>query len=285
MSVVDLVDGSVAIDGNPILHDVSLRVERGEFVVLMGPNGSGKSTLVRAVTGLLPLSRGTLRLFDEPADELRDRARIGFVPQRAGASTGVPSSVREVVASGRVARRRLLRPQGAADRRAVDDALETVGLAHRARESVTTLSGGQQQRVLIARALAGEPEVLFLDEPTAGVDRPNQEALAATLRVLSERGATIVVVLHELGALAPLIRRTVALREGRVVHDGPPLTEAQVHDADLGGHHHAQPHVPGPHDCPPGHADTSPGVRGPFDRAPHDVATEADDAEQAGRGR
>ena len=144
----------------------------------MGANGSGKSTLVRALTGLLPLTAGSLELFGTPFDEFADWRRVGFVPQRVGAGSGVPASVWEVVASGRLTHRRLLRPLSKADRRAIDEALAVVGLADRARDGVSQLSGGQQQRTLIARALAGEPELFFLDEPTAGVDLPNQLTLA-----------------------------------------------------------------------------------------------------------
>ncbi|MDT9595243.1 ABC transporter ATP-binding protein [Nocardioides zeae] len=309
MSVVEVDAVTVSLDGRPIVWDADLAVEPGEFVVLMGANGSGKSTLVRAMTGILPVSAGQVRVLGTPVERLRERHRIGYVPQRGGASTGVPASVGEVVASGRVSRRRLLRPTGAADRRAVAEALEVVGLADRARERVTSLSGGQQQRVLIARALAAEPEVLFLDEPTAGVDLPNQQALADTLERLSATGATIVLVAHELGTLAGLIDRCVVLRDGRIVYDGLPLSEVEVHGTpgvplQVGDHrdhpaqhpgphagphagahdaqHHDQhhphdhhdhvdrPHEPGPHDCGPGHSDSAPDISGPFDRSHHE---------------
>ena len=242
--VVAARDVEVAIAGRRVLHDVDLAVQAGEFVALMGANGSGKSTLVRAVTGLRPLSGGTVELFGTPLDRFTEWRRIGFVPQRAGAASGVPASVREVVTSGRLGRRRLLMPLSRADRRAVDDALEVVGLAERASDSVATLSGGQQQRVLIARALAGEPDVFFLDEPTAGVDLPHQQALAGSLAVLGERGATIVLVAHELGPLASLVDRAVVMAHGRVVYDGSPLDEQAVHD-----HHHHPPR--GRHDHTP----------------------------------
>ncbi|MDN4175593.1 ATP-binding cassette domain-containing protein [Nocardioides sp. SOB77] len=254
--VVELRDGAVAIGGRPVLRHVDLTVRQGEFVTLLGPNGSGKSTLVRALTGLRPLTLGTLHLFGTPLASFRDWHRLGFVPQRSSAASGVPASVAEVVGSGRLTRRRLLRPASRADRAAVASALELVGLADRARDSVATLSGGQQQRVLIARALAGEPDLFFLDEPTAGVDLPNQQALAAALGALSAAGSTVVLVTHELGPLAPLVDRTVVLRDGRVVYDGAPL---QVDDAH--GHHHPSPR----------RTDHHPGVVAPFDRSGEDV--------------
>ena len=164
------------------------------------------------------------------------------MPQRAGAGSGVPASVWEIVASGRLGRRRLLRPLSRADRAAIDDALDVVGLAHRAKDGITRLSGGQQQRVLIARALAGEPEMLLLDEPTAGVDIANQRALAATLHELGSRGSTIVLVAHELGPLAPLVSRTVLMRDGRIVQDGAPLAD---HGLPHLHHHHDHDHQPG----------------------------------------
>jgi zinc transport system ATP-binding protein len=245
---------SVAIGGRPILRDVDLTVHAGDMVTLLGPNGSGKSTLVRALTGLLPVARGEVRLFGTPLGAFGDWQRIGFVPQRSTATGGVPATVREVVASGRVGRRRLLRPTSAADRAAVESALDVVGLSDRASHGVSQLSGGQQQRVLIARALAGEPDLLVLDEPTAGVDLPNQQALADALRQLKERGATIVLVAHEIGPMMPLIDRTVVMRDGWVAYDGPPLTQEVAshthhhHDHDVpGGHDHA-PHVSSPLD-------------------------------------
>lgn len=235
---VELHDGSVAIDGRPVVRGVDLTVPHGEFVALMGANGSGKSTLVRALTGLRPLSHGSLRLFGEPIDHFRQWSRIGYVPQRPSAATGVPASVWEVVASGRLTRRRPFVPLRRTDREVIRDAIEVVGLEEKTHAAVATLSGGQQQRTLIARALAGQPDLLFLDEPTAGVDLPNQQELARTLQVLKERGATIVLVAHELGPLAPLVDRAVVLRDGRVVHDGPPLAWDEVHRHDLGDHSH-----------------------------------------------
>ena len=260
---VRLIDGAVAIGGRPVLRGVDLTVHSGEFLALMGANGSGKSTLVRALTGLRPLSRGELTLFGTPLDDFSAWHRIGFVPQRSGAGSGVPASVWEVVSSGRLTRRRLLRPLTAADRRAIDDAIELVGLSDRARDGVSSLSGGQQQRVLIARALAGDPELFFLDEPTAGVDLPNQQVLTEALAALKQRGATIVLVAHELGPLAALVDRAVVMRDGRAIYDGDPIPDHAVHEPWLGethGHHH---HA---HDNPERRrGDHAPHVRSPLE--------------------
>lgn len=235
--VLDASGVRVDLAGRPIVRDVDLVVQRGEVVALTGANGSGKSTLVRAMLGLVPVADGELRLFGTPVDRFRDRHRLGYVPQRSTIAQGVPATVTEVVASGRIARRRPFRPLRAADRAAIEHAIATVGLRDRSRDPVGTLSGGQQQRVLVARALAAEPELMVLDEPNAGVDLASQDAIAQTLRRLTETGLTIVVVLHELGPFAPLIDRMVALREGRIVYAGPPEGgPAEDHD-----HHHPAP--------------------------------------------
>jgi len=236
--VVELAGVTVSYDGRVALADVDLRVTATQVVAVLGANGSGKSTLVRALLGLTPTTAGTVGLFGTALAHFRDWPRIGYVPQRAGAATGVPATVQEVVATGRLSRLGRLRPMRAADREAVRRAIATVGLADRSRASVGTLSGGQQQRVLLARALTSDPDLLVLDEPTAGVDLQSQQALAATLGGLVDRGATVVLVAHELGPLQPLIERAVMLADGRVLHDGPPpeLEHVHLHDPE-----HAHP--------------------------------------------
>ncbi|RMI36491.1 metal ABC transporter ATP-binding protein [Streptomyces triticirhizae] len=213
--VTELDEVTAELGGRTVLRGVSLTVGRGEVVALLGANGSGKSTVVRAVVGQVPVTGGGLRLFGHPVRSFGDWSRVGYVPQRSTAAGGVPATVREVVAAGRLARRRL-RPLRRADRAAVDRAIERVGLAERAGEPVDALSGGQHQRVLIARALTAEPELLIMDEPLAGVDLDSQRVLAETLRTQVEGGASVLLVLHELGPLAPLIDRAVVLGHGRV---------------------------------------------------------------------
>ncbi|HWL37095.1 MAG TPA: ATP-binding cassette domain-containing protein [Frankiaceae bacterium] len=233
----ELVGGRVVLGGREVLRGIDFTLGASEFVAVLGANGSGKSTLVRTLVGLLPLSGGTLRVFGE--ESFRDRARIGYVPQRLTSATGVPATVREVVLSGRTPRLSRLRPVGAADRAAATAAVAAVGLADRAGDRVASLSGGQQQRVLIARALASEPDALVLDEPTAGVDAESQEAFGETLRLLKERGVAVLLVSHHLGALAELVDRVVVVSAGEVSYDGP-VPPGGMPDDD---HHH--PGVPG----------------------------------------
>jgi zinc transport system ATP-binding protein len=241
MSVVNVRHLAVAYEGREILHDVVLDVAPGEVVAVLGANGSGKSTLIRTVLGLVPPARGEIELFGISQRRFKSWARVGYVPQRLGAGSGVPATVGEVVASGRLARRGIFRPARAADRTAVTDALTDVGLLDRIGDPVSTLSGGQQQRTLIARALAGKPDLLVLDEPTAGVDAASQEAFAAALGRFEAAGGTILLVAHELGPLRPLIDRAVVVHDGRIAYDGPPPDPAGHHAEP--GHDHVHPHA------------------------------------------
>jgi len=233
--VLSLDRVGVVLGGRPIVRDVSFDVAPGQVVAILGANGSGKSTLVKALVGLNPVSTGSVSVFGTPLPDFRHWERVGYVPQRSNVGTGVPATVREVVTSGRIARRRPFWPMSRAGYDTVTTALELVGMADRATHAVSTLSGGQQQRVLVARTLAGEPDLLLLDEPNAGVDHASQEAIAETLGGRADAGASVVVVLHELGPFAPLIDRVIALREGRVTYDGPP---DQLVDGGAHAHHY-----------------------------------------------
>lgn len=230
-------DVTVELGGLPVLSAVNLALHAGEAMALLGGNGSGKTTLVRSLVGLAPLTRGQVELFGTALGRFRAWARIGYVPQRSTASLS-GAKVKEVVATGRLAHRAPFVPAGRADRAAVAEALAAVDLSGRAADEMAHLSGGQQQRVLIARALAAQPDLLVLDEPIAGVDLEHQEVLARLLERLVAAGTAVLVVLHEVGALAPLISRALVLRDGRVVRDG---ALAELGPAYQSGHEHEHP--------------------------------------------
>lgn len=249
--VVELRHTSIGYGARPVVDDVSLRIDRGEVVALVGPNGSGKTTIVRGVLGLASVVGGEIRLFDVPAGRFNERWRIGYVPQRHTVVGAVPSTVQEVVASGRLARRSWWKPSTAADRAVVTRAIEVVGLADQRRAPVSTLSGGQQRRVLIARALAADPEVLIMDEPTAGVDAVSAEALTATLARLVADGRTLLVVTHDVAPLAPILTRVVAVADGSIVGDEPAsvaLSAASALGQGLYAHPGHDPHHLAPDD-------------------------------------
>lgn len=218
---VRLRDASIGYGDVPILADVDLTVRHGEAVAVLGSNGSGKTTLARGLLGLAPVLGGEVELLGAPVGRLRERGRVGYVPQRHTVSGAVPATVREVVSVGRLARLGLFRRLGAADRAAVGEAVAAVGLADRIEEPVASLSGGQQRRVLAARALAAQPELLIMDEPTAGVDAASQDALAAVLARVSAAGTTLLVVTHETGPLSDVLTRAVVVDHGRIRYDGP----------------------------------------------------------------
>jgi zinc transport system ATP-binding protein len=208
--------------GPEVLRGVDFAVRQGEFLAIAGPNGGGKTTLLRLALGLEHPLRGEARLFGEPAARTRHRSRIGYLAQRAQLGMDAPVTVREVVAAGRVPRRGVFGPLRDDDWAKVQEAIGRVGLADQAGAALVRLSGGQQQRAFIAKALAGEPDLLVLDEPTAGVDVDAQESLAGLLEELHhDLGVTILFVSHEFGAVEHFVQRLVLVRGG-IAFDGDP---------------------------------------------------------------
>ena len=248
MSIVEISRACVEFDGEHVLEDVDLAIEAGEFVALLGPNGSGKTTLVRAILGLQPLDHGRITLFGTTLPRFRDWGRIAWVPQRLPAATSVPVSVWEAVLAAHITPRSRWRPMRRDARLRSQQALERVGLWSRRHDRADTLSGGQQRRVLIARALSTSPDLLMLDEPTAGLDAHSSEVLMGILRELRDRGVTIIVVTHDLAGLEDLVSRAIVLRNDvrdSVRYDGPPPVPAEFLDA-VHHHEHTESHVTPP---------------------------------------
>ena len=233
--VVEAEAVSFAYGAEQALVDVSLRVGPGEFVALVGPNGSGKSTLVRLLLGLLEPDAGAVRLFGKSVRQLRERWRVGYVPQRPVAINDLPATVREVVSAGRLGRSGWHRRLRTADWEAIDHAIEEVDLVALRHRRLGELSGGQQQRVFIARALAAEPDLLVADEPVAGVDAESQRRFRDSLsHLVLDHGGAVLLVSHELGAVADDLDRIVVLKQS-VVFDGPP-SELAATGVSLGVH-------------------------------------------------
>ncbi len=229
---VELRKLSFGYGGGPlVLRDVDLEISAGEFVAIAGPNGGGKTTLMRVALGLEQPSTGEALLFGEPAARFSRRSTLGYLAQRSQLGVDAPATVREVVSAGRLAVGGLFGPLRRRDRSIVTEAIERVGLSESADVPLRTLSGGQQQRAFIAKALAAEPSLLVLDEPTTGVDVDAQEALAALLdRLHRELGVTVLYVSHEFGAVERFVERLVLVR-GRIVFDGSPAELPHVwHD-------------------------------------------------------
>lgn len=222
---ITLENVSFAYDGVPALEDVSLDVAEGEFLGLVGPNGGGKSTLLRIVLGLLAPDAGRVSVFGLPP--ARARGALGYVPQFAAFRRDFPVTVEETVLLGRLGTTRALFGYRAQDRAVARRAMEETGVAELSARPVGTLSGGQLQRALVARALAGEPRILLLDEPTANIDLRAEGDIFELLKALSAR-MTIVVVSHDIGFISQYVTLVACLNRTLLCHTTAPITGAVI---------------------------------------------------------
>jgi manganese/zinc/iron transport system ATP- binding protein len=195
-SPLEIHDLTVAYHKKPVLWGVDLEVPAGQLIGIIGPNGAGKSTLIKACMGLLPLQSGWVKVFGEPLKKAP--TRVGYVPQRESVDWDFPVSVMDVVLMGRYGRLGLMRRPSAVDREMARTCLDRVNLLPYADRQISNLSGGQQQRVFLARALAQEADLYFMDEPFAGVDAATEAAIVTVLRDLRDQGKTLIVVHHDL---------------------------------------------------------------------------------------
>lgn len=206
------------------LKDITLEIAEGEFIGIIGPNGSGKTTLCKAVLGLMRPLEGSLQIFDCACEELRchHRARIGYLPQKGRLDQNFPITVLEAVMMGRYGALGLFRRPAKQDREIALQALANVGMQDHCDTALGHLSGGQQQRVLIARALAQQPQVLLLDEPTTGIDITTQHSVLDLVRRLHrDLGLTVLLVTHDINMIRSQVDRLVLLKT-RLFAAGPP---------------------------------------------------------------
>lgn len=219
--IVSVKNVSFSYGGTPILERISFDIQSGDYVGIIGPNGGGKTTLLKLMLGLLKPVAGEIRLLGDLILRSDERHRIGYVPQRSATDDRLfPASVEEVVLSGRTANRGMFAARSKADKAAVKRAMKTADVMHLAYRRVGTLSGGERQRVMIARALAGDPAILMLDEPTAAVDAPSQEAFYAFLEKLHGQGLTIIIVSHDIDIVTHEVDTVLCLNKHLVCH-GP----------------------------------------------------------------
>jgi len=211
-------DLTVAYHRKPVLWDIDLTLPESRLIAVVGPNGAGKSTFIKAVLGLVPRASGTVTIYGESYEN--QRHLVGYVPQRESVDWDFPVNALDVVAMGLYRRIGWFRPVSRAHRRTAMKALEKVGMANFAKRQISQLSGGQQQRVFLARALAQDAQLYFMDEPFAGVDVATERAIIALLKELKAAGKTCVVVHHDLQTV-PTYFDHVVLLNMRLVAAGP----------------------------------------------------------------
>ena len=212
--VIELKGVCFGFGRTEVLSGITFSVDKGDFLGLIGPNGSGKTTLLKLILGLYPLKCGSIRLFGADRSTFHDWSRIGYVPQKATNIDSIfPATVKEVVAMGLLSKKKFPKAINRGDEEMIMKALKTVGMDGLSDKRIGELSGGQQQRVFIARALISEPDILFLDEPTTGVDQKMQDSFYQLLGELNARGITIVLVSHDIGKITRYVTKIASLNQ------------------------------------------------------------------------
>ena len=227
---LEIHDLTVAFDRKPVLWNIDLTIPQGKLIGVIGPNGAGKSTLIKAVMGILPLSSGYVKLFDQNIDDVR--SKISYVPQRESVDWDFPASVLDVVLMGRYAKLGLFKRPRKADREVAMDCLKKVGMEAFANRQISQLSGGQQQRTFLARALAQQADIYFMDEPFSGVDAATEKTIINLLRGMTQTEKTVMVVHHDLHSVAQYFDWVILLNT-RLVAYGPTettFTQKNLHE-------------------------------------------------------
>ncbi len=230
MSILEVKNLSFSYSDGDVFEDISFKLEKGDFLGIIGANGAGKSTLIKLILGLLPPQKGDIYLFGKNRKEFRGYSKIGYVSQKAASfNSGFPTTVREMVSIGLYSRTGFLKRTSRADAERVDNALEEVGMIDYKDRLIGRLSGGQQQRVFIARALVSEPEMIFLDEPTVGVDSRSVDVITDIITGLNRKGISIVMTNHDTPSLVSVSNKLLVLSgNSAAVYDKDKISEHKL---------------------------------------------------------
>jgi zinc transport system ATP-binding protein len=224
--VIEIANVSYSYGGEVVLKDVSLTVNNGDFVGIIGPNGGGKTTLLRIALGVIKPETGTVRLLGGPPNKTRIRA--GYIPQETSSNKWFPISVIDVTLMGLLSRRAMFRPYTRQDKEKAAAILNDLKLSPLSNRSIGGLSGGQRQKVLLARALVSEPNILFLDEPTASIDALGQDEIYEYLLAKNKSGTTVILVTHNVGAVSAYIRSVACVNKVLYYHADGVLDEKSI---------------------------------------------------------
>ncbi|MEL3972716.1 metal ABC transporter ATP-binding protein [Rossellomorea oryzaecorticis] len=230
MNSVEIKGLTVAYHRKPVLIDVAFSVPKGKLIGIVGPNGAGKSTLIKAVLGLIPRSSGDVKIFDKSYSP--KSKTVGYVPQRGSVDWDFPTNALDVVLMGRYGHLGWFKRPSKKDVAFAMECLDKVGMTQYASRQISQLSGGQQQRVFLARALAQEAEVYFMDEPFVGVDAATEKAIISLLNELKEQGKTVLVVHHDLQTVTEYFDWTLLLNRKTIAY-GPTADVFNVDNLQL----------------------------------------------------
>lgn len=234
-NIIQIQNVSFSYGNEEVLSGITLNIPQGDYLGWIGPNGAGKTTLLKIVLGLLTPNKGSIQLFGKDIHEFKDWAKIGYVPQQATHfDANFPVTVREVVLMGRYARRGLFHATTKEDAQLVKDALKKVNMWEYKDRLIGELSGGQQQRVFIARALATQPEIIFLDEPTIGIDPKTREEFYLLLKKLNkELNLTLILISHDVEVVVREAQHIACIDRALVCHGLPKEFLADSRSADF----------------------------------------------------
>jgi len=223
--IIELKNVDFSYNHHSILKDVNMKVYANDFIAVIGPNGGGKTTLLKIMLGLLPVGHGSVRIYGQKPQNVSHR--IGYVPQNVHANKNFPISVMDVVLMGCLRSGRIWTHPTKMDRNSAQEALEKMEMLKYHKRRIGELSGGQRQRVFIARALAGKPEILFFDEPTASVDTHGQTELYSLLKDLNKK-VTILVVSHDLMVVSSYVKTVICVNQCVHQHDAAEMTQEML---------------------------------------------------------